>query len=604
MIMPIELLLSVVLSIAQGPPRDAAAGRPVATPSGTASISGTIVTDDADRRPVRRARVTVTNTERPTGSTIITDDSGAFAFRNLPAGRYMLSVAKNAWVGTSYGAARPGSAGTPVVVKDGEVLGPITLRLARGAVITGVVTDEAGRPLPRTGVMPFRFAYQNGMRTLIPAGMTSLSDDRGVYRLYGLPPGQYVVGTSPRGPSMGPSAGEIRLTTDADIQRALSERGQRRPGGPIPPESRTGTVAYAPVFYPGTSISSQASILTVAAGEERSTVDFSVALVPTSRVEGMVVLPEGGVPSNVSVNIIASEAGVGGLGMSTFRVGRPMPDGRFTFAGMPPGRYTIVSRGSLPGEAPPAGPPGRPGEMSTPGLWAVSDVVLDGHNVSGITLALQPGFTVSGRVEFSGALPRPEATRLRVMLSPVQMPGQVNVGAAPASVNADGTFTIGGVAPGQYRANSTIPGTRPDQPGWSLRSAVANGRDILDAPIELRQNLSDLVLTFSDRTTELSGSLQDSSARAAPDYTIVVFSADRAHWIPQSRRVRMIRPSADGAFTLRHLPPGDYLIAALTDLEDGAWTDPSVLQQLAPASIKITLNEGEKKTQHIQVGAK
>ena len=134
-------------------------------------------------------------------------------------------------------------------------------------------------------------------------------------------------------------------------------------------------------------------------------------------------------------------------------------------------------------------------------------------------------------------------------------------------------------------------------------SAVFNGRDALDTPLELRQSVSDALLTFSDRPAELSGSLQDPAGRPAPDYYVIVFSSDRTHWTPQSRRVRAMRPSAEGRFTVRNLPAGDYLIAAVTDIEDGEWGDPGVLQQLSTVSMKLTLAEGEKKSQDIQVGA-
>jgi hypothetical protein len=236
-------------------------------------------------------------------------------------------------------------------------------------------------------------------------------------------------------------------------------------------------------------------------------------------------------------------------------------------------------------------------------LWALSDIVLDGQNVSGLTLTLQPGFTVSGRLDFMGTLAPPDVSRLRIQLMPITSPGQVVSGVSPAVVNADGSFTFAGVTPGQYRVMAATPSVRPDEPGWVLMSAVFNGRDALDTPLELRQSVSDALLTFSDRPAELSGSLQDPAGRPAPDYYVIVFSSDRTHWTPQSRRVRAMRPSAEGRFTVRNLPAGDYLIAAVTNIEDGEWGDPGVLQQLSTVSMKLTLAEGEKKSQDIQVGA-
>lgn len=601
-----HLLLTLALSVPQQAPRDAVAGKAATPIVGTASISGIVVTDDADRKPVRRARVSIMDVERRQGATVVTDESGRFTFKNVPAGRYSVSPTKAAWVGTAYGATRPNRPGTPITVADGQHVDKLTIRLARGAVITGTVTDEYGRPMVRASVTAFRYIFQGGTRTPIPAGPIAMSDDRGVFRIYGLAPGQYLVGTSPRG-ATGPPGGELRQTTDAEIQRALAERG--RSGRAMPDarqDERSTTVAYASVFYPGTTAVSQGSLITVAAGEERSGIDFQASLVPTSRIEGTVVLPDGGVAAASSVNLVSSDA-TPGFGFESFRTGRTSGEGRFLFSGLPSGRYTIISRAASPRDPPaPATPPaGRPAQPTTPSLWAMADIVLDGQNVSGLTLTLQPGFTISGRLDFKGTLAPPDVSRLRIQLIPAaaQSLGQVSLGVSPAVVNADGSFSFAGVTPGQYRATAAIPNARPDQPGWVLMSAVFNGRDALDTPLELRQSVNDALLTFSDRPAELSGSLQDPAGRPAPDYYVIVFSSDRTYWTPQSRRVRAMRPSAEGRFTVRNLPAGDYLIAAVTDIEDGEWGDPGVLQQLSTVSMKLTLADGEKKSQDIQVGA-
>jgi hypothetical protein len=50
------------------------------------------------------------------------------------------------------------------------------------------------------------------------------------------------------------------------------------------------------------------------------------------------------------------------------------------------------------------------------------------------------------------------------------------------------------------------------------------------------------------------------------------------------------------------MPPGDYLIGAVTDIEPYQWFDPAFLAQLASAAVKIPLREGEKKVQNISIG--
>jgi len=86
---------------------------------------------------------------------------------------------------------------------------------------------------------------------------------------------------------------------------------------------------------------------------------------------------------------------------------------------------------------------------------------------------------------------------------------------------------------------------------------------------------------------------------------LIVFSADKRFWVPRSRRTRQVRPDLDGRFIARDMPAGDYLIAAVTDVEDGQWNDPAFLAALAASSpIPITLVEGDKKVQNIRIGGR
>ena len=93
-------VVAALLAQAPQPPRrDAPAAAP--TPVGTAVVSGIVTTDAEKPVPLRRARVTLANLEIRYNRTIVTDDSGRFAFRNVPAGRFALSAMKDAYVGAA-----------------------------------------------------------------------------------------------------------------------------------------------------------------------------------------------------------------------------------------------------------------------------------------------------------------------------------------------------------------------------------------------------------------------------------------------------------------------------------------------------------------------
>jgi hypothetical protein len=132
---------------------------------------------------------------------------------------------------------------------------------------------------------------------------------------------------------------------------------------------------------------------------------------------------------------------------------------------------------------------------------------------------------------------------------------------------------------------------------------MANGRDALDFPLEIapNQDVNGVTLSFTDKSQQLAGTIQDTSGKPTSDYTIIVFPSDKRYWVPQSRRIASTRPSTDGKFTFGSLPAGDYRLTAVTDVETGEWYDPDFLSQLQSVSISVNIAEGDKKTQDIRV---
>jgi hypothetical protein len=82
---------------------------------------------------------------------------------------------------------------------------------------------------------------------------------------------------------------------------------------------------------------------------------------------------------------------------------------------------------------------------------------------------------------------------------------------------------------------------------------------------------------------------------------MVVFPSDQRYWDATSRRITTARPATDGRFLFPALPPGAYRLAALTDVEDGEWLDPTFLERLIPAAIEVTIAEGEQTVQDVRI---
>ncbi len=571
------LLVAAVLaaSIAQVP-RDAAAIRP----PGTGVLAGVVTTLEESPRPLRRAVVTLSGGALAANIQTVTDDTGRFVFAELPAGRYTLSAGKPAYVRAYYGSRRPGRGpATPIAIADGQRVTDIRIALLRGAAIEGVVVDQNGVPQASAQVTVLRPAIVNGERRLVNADTArpwATTDDRGWYRHYGLPPGDYTVRSSA---SNGLLSG-TRLTTVAALDAAL-----RGASGETPP-----SVAGRAAYFPAAADASQAEVFTLAAGEERIGVDITVSLVRSSRIEGVMITQSGQPVQSALVGI--ANLSTGGMWGSPGIV-RPAPDGtgRFSMRSMLPGRYLFFGRGSV--EDVKATP-----DANLP-LWTATEVLVSEQEVVDVALHFLPGVTVSGRVAADTAGKALDVTKLRVALAAAPaVPGTI-VPPAPVSPQADGSFTFAGVPPGKYRVTLFGPTS-----GWTLRSAVVDGRDAADVPFEVLhgRDLSGLRVLLTDRPTEISGALFDHLNRPAPEYAIVVFSTDPAHWTTAPRRMSgIVKVGADGSFVARGLPPGEYFLTVITDLDPAQLNDPSFLEMLSSASLKITLGEGEKKVQNLKL---
>ncbi len=594
-------------------PRDGRGGQSLA--AGTAAVSGTIVVAGTGQ-PARRARVTLNANEGGGSRTAMTDEEGRYVFSGVGAGRYMLSASKTGHVGVIFGQTRPGRPGTPIQLTDGQQFAA-NLQLPRGSVITGTVVDEYGEPTPGTQVRVMRYVVQAGRRTLQQAG-NGATDDRGIYRVYGLQPGEYIVSAVPRNVGPGVEVGRLQAElaqvreqvagalADAAAARELATRATMLQSQ-MPPQEEQST-GYSPVYFPGTVSTAQAGTVTLNLGEERSGVDFQLQRVAMARIDGIVVNSTGQTTDNVQITLTDPSAPMAG---AVSMAARADSEGRFHLSNVPPGSYRLIARAAVAQSGAPAGP-AQPGgramrplgpQSTTIRFWGSVDIPVDGRNLTNVVVTLQQGLTVSGRVSFQGTTAQPPAdlTRMRVNLVPADpTAGQGMMMNAAGTVDASGKFTITSVVPGLYRFGAGGAGN-----GWYLESAVIEGQDTLDVPFEVKPGSapSSAVITFTDRQSQLTGTITNQRGQPAPEQTLILYSADERFWVPQSRRIRSTRPSTDGVFTFTGIPPGDYKLVAMVDVEPGAWFDPAFLQQIDAASTRITVNEGEKKVQNLQISS-
>jgi hypothetical protein len=600
---------------------------PTVAAANAATLSGSVTLDDVSNQPVRRARVSVRGTDARLDRAVMTDETGRFVVGALPPGRYSVIVTKPSYL-AGYYRSKPGRGpGSAVTVTAGQKA-DVAIKMARGAVISGIVRDETGAPLPNTRVVAGIVRYNSGVRDIFQAGGVQ-TDDRGAFRIFGLAPGNYYVFATPTVTT------DARQLTSDDWQAVATELRQAATTG-APPASAAArtpagrTVTYAPIFYPGASSSLDATPIAITAGQEVTSIDLTVRLVPTARIEGTVTTPDGRGLQGAVLMMLPQDISTGFVTSITTQ-----QDGRFTTPYVPPGRYTIYTRGNPaaalerasavltefravapPPGAPPPPPPPPPPPQAAPGqnnLYAEQAFDLGGESLTGVSIVVQEGVTVSGRVQFEGSRPvtATDGIQVRVSMAPA-VPARFSFGSAATAAAVGGAFTIPGVPPGRMRfAGQTIgsppvPGQAgvPPAVGWMLKSAIVNGRDALDLPLDVTmgRNIDGAVLTFTDRMAELSGAVLDGTGAPNGDLLIMLLPADRAYWeVPSSRRFRTpVSPGFDGRYRFTNLPAGDYLLVGLAEADGLDMSDRNVLEHLAAAALKIRIADGEKKTQDIR----
>jgi hypothetical protein len=613
-----------------------------------AIVSGRVV-DAGTGRPIPGAVVTpagaaTIDPARP----VLTNASGQFVVRGLRKGSLVLTATKGGYVDATYGQRRPAGSTQPIPVGNEERIKDLEIRMWKQGVITGTVVDEAGEPVVGVRVASFLRSFVAGRRRY-SASRTGVTDDRGVYRIAPLMPGDYVVAVPNRqtsiptevmdvffgGRSSGGEAQRIELGRELNrLGSAIVPAGSEHaigvgavtvplPAGTATPMSRAngGLMIYPTLFYAAASSVAQALPVTVRSGEERGGIDLQLQPARSVRVSGMLVAPEG-MASHVGIRLLPA----GDTIIDDIEAAAAMTDatGTFTFVGVPPGQYVLsvvrvprpppdlgdtnrltVSTGSVSIATPAPPPPGRtpPTPIPADATWcALLPLGVGAEDLTNVVVPLRAGPRMSGRVEFDGTAPRPDPTSiasLRITLDPADgSPADQELAFQTGHPDENGQFTTFGVPPGRYVVN--VAGI--SFPGWVFKEALYQGRDLSDLPIDMRSaDISGVVLTFTDRPASLGGVVRNNGS-VDGDAVVLAYPVDASAWSSSGarpRRMRTTRAGKDGVYSLTNLAAGEYYVVAVREDNLGDWQDPSLLQSLIRVAQQTRLVDGEQKSQDL-----
>ena len=550
--------------------------------TGTSRLRGRVVASDTGSA-LRRAQVRISGPD--IGSkTALTDAQGRYEFRDLPAGRFNVSVSKAGFVAMQYGQTRPFESGKPIDLVDAQVMDRADIALPRGSVLAGRVVDEFGEAVADAEVQAMRMQFQNGRRRLMPSGRNATTNDLGQFRIYGLPPGEYYVSASLR-----------------NMNTMVFDMLGGGAGGPTGSNQSSG---YASTYYPGTPNPGEAQRVALAVSQELGSVDIQLQPVRLAKISGTAVGSDGKPMANAMVMLMPAMRDA--MMLMPGGTSRTNKDGQFTLSGVTPGDYSlqVQSMGAIFSAAgnalsfaiatsertggDPAAAPQQEREFAT------ASVSVAGEDISGMVVVGTRGAKASGTISYEGGMKPEGATGIRVTAPSADMEsGPMVMLSGASNVKENGAFDVDGLVGTRLFRAANLP------KGWFLKRITLNGEDVTDKGVEFKagEDVSGIDIELTNRSTTINGTVTDDRGQPLKDYTVVIFPEDQTKWaLPMNRWTASARPDQEGRFRFSNLPPGAYHAIALEYVPSGEWTDPEWLARAAKKATRVTLDEGASKS--------
>ncbi|MDQ3919128.1 MAG: carboxypeptidase-like regulatory domain-containing protein [Acidobacteriota bacterium] len=595
-----------------------------------ASVYGRAVYEGTSR-PVRRARVMLVNTAnaRPELSGL-TDGRGEFRIANVPAGSYFAfvdvpgAISPLSFVNVSE--LLQGSPDFSPALKffdtfetDGKEDKQIAVHARRGAALSGRVVYADGDPAINVAVSVMRRGEDGRLvKFLTGANVVALSalhtDDRGAFRVAGLPPGEYVVAVS-----------EAADHGDAGHARADGLGG-------VMEEFVNQQLLLT--FYPSATSVKEATTLKLDAGDERSDVDITIPERELRNVSGYVRGRRDKQPvSHARVTIVRKDDETSQLSqgpLSTYlqeeyaqNVTTTDEEGRWQFKEIPEGHYTIsvkpldeyetssdliasdptsynapvinanvtvtnanvtiVSNMNVGAYSPPRRKKGY--------APARRDVEVSGSDVSEVAVELGDGGRISGSVTFEGGGP-PRYGEIMVLRVP-EGAGEEGGETVNSSPTRGGEFSIEGLPPGRFFLKPQLY-SEDDGPIY-VKSITWNGRDLLREPLEIGDGtvVEGVRVLLARNPAKLNVVVaRAGDKRPAANLAVFLVPANVSEWSPYSQEL-FCSTGERGGCTI-NAPPGDYAVVALPRLKTPSSVEAEVKRRAATAP-RVTLRAGESK---------
>jgi hypothetical protein len=616
-------------------PQNARAPREEKPPEPEESVvRGRVVYDDTTR-PVRRARVMLIK-ENNVGRSeyaALTDAGGDFVIWGVRAGVYYAFVdvpgvlSPVGFVSLETLRASPGTFGLgegrrffDLVEVDGKRDVNVTVHARRGASIAGRVTHADGDPAVNVSVNLLRRSSDGRVQKYLPgASAAALSglrtDDRGMFRLTGLPPGEYLIGVNEAVNHGSPFVGA--RSAGEDLSGLF--RGMFTP-------------QLLMTFYPSATSLKEAGVIKVGPGDERADADIRIPERDLRLVGGVVRARRGGRPvglASVTITRRDDPLSPGAPLVPHYEGSEYEPnstttndEGRWWLFEVPDGSYTITVRPPEEYEEAPAvasvnmntsdananvvagvtntntseyRPPRRKRSYAPTRV----NLEVSGGDVTEFVVEVAEGARVAGTVTVEGG-GKPAYWHVSVMR--VGEGGAVHEEEGQAEVvgTRGSRFAVEGLSAGKFLIQPTLVGGDDEEDEeLYLKSIMWNGRDLLRTPLELAEGASveGVRIVYGRNPATLRVTVRGAGRRQAEEFLIAVVPTDLSAWSPYGEQASCL---TEGGACEVSAPPGEYRVLAMRTPE-GPEDYEQEVRRRAPNAVRVTLREGE--TGRVEVDA-
>jgi hypothetical protein len=537
------------------------------------SVEGLVVRVETSE-PIAKAVVEISG-GNGTRFAASTGSDGRFEFKNLVPGSYKLTVSKSGYLDGGYGKRGPNGQPLTLKVETSQSIKDLRMTMVPTGAISGRVYDISGEPLANVSVQALKYTYSEERGRVLTAIKSVLTDDRGEYRLFWLPPGKYYISATPPGTR---SAGLVYMTTTGGghLQGfVLDSRG-------VPTEDRGGAIeklgeAYVPIYYPGVPDEQDAQLIDLGPGAEVRE-DFGLSRATARKVRGVVIDAATGQPTNSASVVLISPGGLRGQFPLI-----PSSDGTFEISDVLPGSYFLSATSRVVD---------RTTRETSRVSGAQIPVVVGDADVDRLSVVLAPGADISGQLIVDGGPlkldnydgnPRPVLT----LKNDLQGLPLVNSN-QPSEFISDTQFIFDRVLEGDYHVEVVyVP------PSTYIKSVRFGGADAFNGSIHIepgRNGTFEVVLATGSGS--LDGNVVNVRGEKAGNVTVAL--------IPSSFQRQDLYKNATtdetGHFHMQGVPPGDYSVFAWEDIENGLWRDPAFIRGSQNSGKPVQIGNGAPTT--------